>query len=81
MVNLPDSNLYPSIEHLSDHEVKALAQLKLKLNQNDRLGELQQQGKEVVRTIAPPPKPLSEAFPLENHPCVVLGAEGRSMIT
>ena len=46
MVNLPDSNLYSPIDHLSDHEVRALAQLKLNLNQNDRLGELQQQGKE-----------------------------------
>ena len=45
MVNLPDANLYPSISSLSDHEVQDLAQLKLSVNQNDRLGELQEKGK------------------------------------
>ena len=45
MVNLPDSNLYPSISSLSDSEVQDLARLKLSVNQNDRLGELQEKGK------------------------------------
>jgi hypothetical protein len=45
MVNLPDSNLYPSVSSLSDDEVKDLARLKLSPSQNDRLGELQTKGK------------------------------------
>jgi hypothetical protein len=45
MVNLPDSNLYPSVSSLSDDEVKDLARLKLTPSQNDRLGELQTKGK------------------------------------
>jgi hypothetical protein len=45
MVNLPDSNLCPPISSLSDHEVQDLARLKLSVNQNDRLGELQEKGK------------------------------------
>jgi hypothetical protein len=45
MVNLPDSNLYPSVSSLSDDEVRTLARLKLSQNQHDRLGELQAKGK------------------------------------
>ncbi len=45
MVNLPDSNLYPPVSSLSDNEVRDLARLKLSLEQNDRLGELQVKGK------------------------------------
>jgi hypothetical protein len=45
MVNLPDSNLYPPVTSLSDDEVQDLARLKLSLDQNDRLGELQAKGK------------------------------------
>jgi hypothetical protein len=45
MVNLPDTNLYPPISSLSDDEVQDLARLKLSVNQNDRLGELQEKGK------------------------------------
>jgi hypothetical protein len=45
MMNLPDANLYPPVSSLSDDEVRALAELKLSQNQNDRLGELQAKGK------------------------------------
>jgi hypothetical protein len=45
MVNLPDSNLYPPVTSLSDDQVRDLARLKLSLDQNDRLGELQAKGK------------------------------------
>jgi hypothetical protein len=45
MVNLPDANLYPPVTSLSDDEVRDLARLKLSLDQNDRLGELQAKGK------------------------------------
>lgn len=45
MVNLPDSNLYPPVTSLSDDEVRDLARLKLSLDRNDRLGELQAKGK------------------------------------
>jgi hypothetical protein len=45
MVNLPDSNLYPSVSSLSDDEMRTLARLKLSQNQHDRLGELQAKGK------------------------------------
>jgi hypothetical protein len=45
MMNLPDPNLYPPVSSLSDDEVRTLTQLKLSQNQNDRLGELQAQGK------------------------------------
>ncbi len=45
MVNLPDSTLYPPVNSLSDGEVRDLARLKLSLDQNDRLGDLQAKGK------------------------------------
>jgi hypothetical protein len=45
MINLPYPNLYAPISSLSDDELRTLAQLKLSQNQNDRLGELQAQGK------------------------------------
>jgi hypothetical protein len=45
MVNLPDAHLYPPVTSLSDDEVRDLARLKLSLDQNDRLGELQSKGK------------------------------------
>jgi hypothetical protein len=45
MVNLPDAHLYPPVRSLSNDEVRDLARLKLSLDQNDRLGELQSKGK------------------------------------
>lgn len=42
---LPNDALYPSISSLSDTEVLALADSKMDIIQNARLGELQTQGK------------------------------------
>jgi hypothetical protein len=43
--NLPESNLHTPIHHLSDEAVIALAETKMPLSQNQRLGELQGKGK------------------------------------
>ena len=40
-----DSNLSPDVSDLSDDDVMTIANLKLSETQNDRLSELQQQGK------------------------------------
>jgi hypothetical protein len=42
---LPNDALHPSISSLSDTEVMALADSKMDIIQNERLGELQTQGK------------------------------------
>jgi hypothetical protein len=50
--NLPESSSYPSVSSLSDTEVLILADSKMDAVQNQRLGELQQQGKTTGLTEA-----------------------------
>jgi hypothetical protein len=49
--SLPDNNLYTPIPQLSDEAVMALADLKMDVTQNQRLGDLQVQGK--LRSLTP----------------------------
>jgi hypothetical protein len=49
--SLPGSNLYTPVSHLADEAVLTLADLKMEATQNQRLGDLQAEGK--VRALAP----------------------------
>lgn len=49
--SLPDNNLYTPVINLPDEEVLALADIKMDATQNQRLGDLQTQGK--VRSLTP----------------------------
>jgi len=49
--NLPDGILHPRVSNLSDAEILTLADSKMNLIQNQRLGELQAQGKASGLTI------------------------------
>jgi hypothetical protein len=49
-LQIPDNNLYPPVSSLSDTEVLALAEAKMDLIQNQRLGTLQEKGKNVGLT-------------------------------
>lgn len=48
--SLPDSSLYPLVSSLSDAQVLALADSKMNVVQNQRLGELQERGKNIGLT-------------------------------
>ncbi len=50
--NLPNNHLYTPVSELSDEEILELADAKMDVGQNQRLGELQTKGKKVGLTEA-----------------------------